>query len=79
MSSTWEPRLRARDEADEKQVAKIIDALGKRRTTRPIDPKVWQVDMGVDPSADWAAAQQALVQDLRSINEDWHRLLRIEV
>jgi hypothetical protein len=79
MSSTWEPRLRARDEADEKQVAKIIAALGKRRTTRPIDPKVWQVDMGVDPTDDWAAAQQALVQDLRSINEDWHRLLRIEV
>jgi hypothetical protein len=79
MSSTWEPRLRARDEADEKQVAKIIAALGKRRTTRPIDPKVWQVDMGVDPTDDWAAAQQALVQDLRSINEDWHTLLRIEV
>jgi hypothetical protein len=35
--------------------------------------------MGVDPTDDWAAAQQALVQDLRSINEDWHRLLRIEV
>ena len=79
MVSTWEPRLRARDNASERQVAKIITALGKKRTIGVIDAKAWRVDMGLDPTDDWATAQQALVQDLRSIDEDWHKLLRIEV
>ena len=79
MVSTWEPRLSARDNANERKVGKIIAALGKKRTIRVIDPNGWRVDMGLDPNAEWATAQQALVQDLRSIDEDWHRLLRIEV
>jgi hypothetical protein len=79
MGSTWEPRLSARAKANERQVAKIIAALAKKRTIRVIEPNTWRVDMGLDPSDEWATAQQALVQDLRSIDEDWHKLLRIEV
>jgi hypothetical protein len=79
MASTWEPRLRARDAASERQVAKIITALGEKRTIRVIEPNAWRVDMGLGPTHGWATAQQALVQDLRSIDEDWHKFLRIEV
>jgi hypothetical protein len=79
MVSTWEPRLSARANANERKVGKIITALGKKRTTRPIEPNAWRVDMGLDPTDEWATAQQALVQDLRSIDEDWHKFLRIEV
>jgi|SoiMethySBSTD1v2_1073268.scaffolds.fasta_scaffold247150_2 hypothetical protein len=79
MVSTWEPRLRARDNASERKVGKIIAALGKKRTIRVVDPNAWRVDMGLDPTDEWATAHQALVQDLRSIDEDWHKLLRIEV
>lgn len=76
--ATWEPRLTARDDADEQQVEKIIEALGERRTTRAIDPNAWRVDMGVDPS-DWTAARRELEQDLDSIDEDWRKVLLIEM
>jgi len=77
--STWEPRLSARANANERKVAKVIAALAKKRGIRVIEPNAWRVDMGFDPTAEWATAQQALVQDLRSIDKDWHTLLRIEV
>jgi hypothetical protein len=79
MVSTWEPRLRARANANERKVGKIITALAQKRAIRVIEPNAWRVDMGLDPTDEWATAQQALVQDLRSIDEDWHKLLRIEV
>ena len=79
MVSTWEPRLSARANANERKVAKVIAALAKKRGIRVIEPNAWRVDMGLDPTDEWATAQQALVQDLRSIDEDWHKFLRIEV
>jgi hypothetical protein len=34
--------------------------------------------MDLDPTDDPAAARQALERDLRSIDEDWHKALRME-
>ena len=77
--ATWEPRLTARDDADEQQVEKIVEAVGERRTTRAIDPNAWRIDMGLDPTYDRTAARREREQDLDSIDEDWRKVLRIEM
>ena len=77
--ATWEPRLTAAEGADQEKVEKIIEALGEKRTTRAIGPNAWRIDMDLDPTDDWTADRQALEQDLDSIDQDWRKVLRIDM